>query len=519
MKVRRLAPALAISVLTTLTPAVAVAAPNSAGADAGPGAGAGALQTRTAQAATGAAAGLSAWRPCGADTPADFRCATLKVPLDYRKPDGGKIDIAVSRIRTADPAKRRGVLLLNPGGPGGEGLGLPVAFRPELPKAVLDRYDLIGFDPRGIGRSTPLGCGLTETESMWPTPYTARTFPADVARSRETAAKCRTAHGAALKHFTTRNTARDMDRIRAALGERAISYLGYSYGTYLGAVYTQMFPRRADRMVLDSAVDPKLAWRETFRKWAPEAESAFRRWTAWAAERDARYGFGATPAAVTDTFWDLVAHADRTPIDLGAGRTLNGDGVRDEMRGLFFQATDAADALGLLRDAAAGKPVPPLPEEPPPSDNEASSQFAVLCGDAAWPRSPGTYARDSARGAERHPLYGDFASNITPCAFWDRPVEPPTKVDNRVGALILQNEWDSQTPLSTALGMRRALKGARMVTVDEGEGHGVYLYGNACADAVATEYLTTGRLPARDTTCAATPGPRVAPFAPRGDAF
>ncbi|MGV9311773.1 alpha/beta hydrolase [Streptomyces sp. NPDC003691] len=505
MKARRLAPVVAaVSALVALAPAVAVAAPS------GPG---------PARTPISPSSPVS-WQRCGPDTPAGFECATVRVPLDYRKPAGKKIGVAVSRIRAADPAKRRGVLLFNPGGPGGEGLSMPVEFQRALPRSVLDSYDLVGFDPRGIGRSAPVTCGLADEETHWPRPYDAGTFAADTARTRGTAEKCRSKYGADLKHFTTRNTARDLDAVRAALGERKISYLGYSYGTYLGAVYLQMFPGRADRFVLDSAVDPELAWRETFRNWGAEVGPAFDRWTRWTAARHGQYGLGATPRAVSRTFWGIVRQAERKPIRIGAD-LVGGDAIRDEMRGLFFGVEGAAETVVMLKKAAAGKPVPALPEEPAPSDNEASSQFAILCGDAAWPRSPGTYAKDSVRDGKRYPLYGDFASNITPCAFWDRPAEPATKVDNRVPSLILQNEWDSQTPLSTAQGMHRALKGSRMVTVDEGEGHGVYLYGGACANDVATEYLTSGRLPVKDVTCRApAPGERKAavspPPAPRG---
>ncbi|MFJ7062137.1 alpha/beta hydrolase [Streptomyces microflavus] len=141
-----------------------------------------------------------------------------------------------------------------------------------------------------------------------------------------------------------------------------------------------------------------------------------------------------------------------------------------------------------------------------PTDNELASYLAIVCGDTCWPTDPAVYRADSRRDSVRYPLYGDSVSNIFPCAYWDRPIEAATKVDNKVPALIVQNEWDSQTPLATALGLRRALKGSRLVTVDEGQGHGVYSLGiSACADDVTTTYLTTGRLPARDVTCAADP--------------
>ncbi|MFD5506604.1 alpha/beta fold hydrolase, partial [Streptomyces sp. NPDC127051] len=228
-----------------------------------------------------------AWQRCSTDQPASYECATIKVPLDYRRPQGRTIDLAISRIKSENPAKRHGAMLLNPGGPGGGGLDLPLMMNELMPKDVRDQYDLIGFDPRGVGASTPITCGLTDAEQNFDRPYKEETFPADVAWARTVAEKCREKSGSILPFVTTRNTARDMDAIRAALGEKKISYVGYSYGTYLGAVYTQMFPSRSDRFVLDSGVDPQRIWRGMIQVWATEAEPAFKRWTQWTAERAA----------------------------------------------------------------------------------------------------------------------------------------------------------------------------------------------------------------------------------------
>ncbi|MEU5975903.1 alpha/beta hydrolase [Streptomyces sp. NPDC047315] len=496
MQSRRIAPVLAVSVLATLAPAVAVAAP----ANAAP------ANSTNSTNSTNAAAQPLTWQRCGADTPAAFECATIKVPLDYRAPGGKKIEVAISRTKATDPKKRRGVLLFNPGGPGGSGVGDPMVWGGMLPQSVKDQYDLIGFDPRGVGKSTPVECGTAPQERRVLLPYSEATFDSSVAWARTFADKCRAKYGADLKHFTTRNTARDMDAIRAALGEKKISYVGVSYGTYLGAVYTQMFPHRSDRIVLDSSVDPSKAWRGTLRAWATGAEPAYDRWTRWTAQHHAKYGLGATPEAVDKSFWDLVARADREPIRVG-DEVLDGPVLRETMRRAFFHRALGAEILVMVKKAAAGEPV-----EPPPSyvvqDNEMSLFQTIVCGDASWPRDLATYRRDAARDAARFPIYGDFGSNVTACAFWDDPVEPATKVNNRVGALMLQAEWDSQTPLQEAKGMHRAMKGSRMVTVDEGETHGVYLEGvSSCADAVATAYLTTGKLPAKDVTCAANPTP------------
>lgn len=460
-----------------------------------------------------------AWHRCDPAQPASYECATLKVPLDYRQPRGRTLDLAISRVKSPDPAKRRGVLLMNPGGPGGPGLDLPLMADGALPKEVREQYDLIGFDPRGVGASSPVSCGLNDAEQEFQRAYRPETFPSDVAWARTVADKCREKAGAVLPYITTRNTARDMDAIRAALGERKISYLGYSYGTYLGAVYTQLFPARTDRFVLDSAVDPQRIWRGMLQVWATEAEPAFARWTRWTAERDAEYHLGATPEAVSGAFWGLVARADRDPIEF-QGQKVTGDDIR-RGRAVFFSPAQAAPLVSALKAAADGTPqprglsVPDLRESlrggaaEPASDNSTAVFWSVVCGDTdAWPRDPEQYRRDAERDKARYPLYGDMASNIKPCAFWQRPAEAATPMRTRADVLTVQNEWDSQTPLVSGQGMHRALKGSKMVLALGGEGHTVYLSDpGSCVNATVNTYLTTGRLPARDVTCTTVPAP------------
>ncbi|MFI6638123.1 alpha/beta hydrolase [Streptomyces sp. NPDC050504] len=510
MRRKHLPPLVAASVLAALAPGLAAvpahASPGPATAAAAtPGAAPAAASAAPSPVATTALPASYTrqkldWRRCGADTPAALQCASFKVPLDYRRPGGRKIEIVASRLRSTDPGKRRGVMLSNPGGPGGPGITVPLRLAEVYPKSVLDRYDLIGLDPRGIGRSTPVSCGLAKDEQSLMRPL--RTFDANVAWAKRVADKCRAKSGDLLPHITTRNTARDMDVLRALLGERRISYFGISYGTALGAVYTQMFPQRADRFVLDSAVDPDGMWREMFRSWGREAEPAFARWAKWTAERSATYGLGTTADEVTETFWGLVRRADREPIVVG-GAPYSGADIRDALRAEFFTPRSGAEWVVVVKKAAAGEDteIPPMPG---PTDQTVSALWSVLCGDAAWPRDPRTYRANSIRDAARYPLHGDFASGIGPCAFWDAPVEPVTKVDNTVKALVVQNEWDSQTPLKAAQSMHRAMKGSRMVTVAGGEGHGVAGL-NRCADGLAATYLATGKLPARDVTCRVDP--------------
>ncbi|MFC5220784.1 alpha/beta hydrolase [Streptomyces coerulescens] len=502
MRSSRIATVLAASVVATLVP---VLAPATASAAADP------LGQYLRQ--------NPSWHRCDREMPANFQCATIKVPLDYRRPDGKKLDLAISRIKTSTSAERRGVLLLNPGGPGGPGLDMPLMMATELPKSVKAKYDLIGFDPRGIGTSSPVGCGLTEDDQQWEQGYTDKTFAEDVKRARTVAEKCEAKQGDKLRHITSRNTVRDMDVIRAVLGEKKISYLGYSYGTYLGALYTQMFPRRSDRIILDSSVDPARAWRGMIQIWAEGTEPAFKRWTEWTARRDSTYKLGKTPEAVRKTFYDLVAQADKKPIDLD-GTLLNGEAIRAGSRATFFSVREAAESIVELKKAAEGRPtagkrkdstpspVPPSFARAVPDDNGSAGFWSVVCADTRnWPRDPEQYRGDAIRNKAQYPLYGDIGSNITPCAFWKKGSEPATTVNNKVGALILQNEWDSQTPLASGQGMRRAMKGAKMVTVLGGVGHGIY-GSKSCADKTATTYLTTGKLPVRDVTCKAAPAAR-----------
>ncbi|MFD9093099.1 alpha/beta fold hydrolase [Streptomyces collinus] len=502
-----MAPLLAVGITATLVPALAPAQASAAPRQ----------QVSAAPSLQRFAHQRPAWHRCDASRSAAFQCATVDVPLDYGRPGARTIKLAVSRVRTAVPGKRRGVLLFNPGGPGGAGLDMPLMMKDALPEKVREQYDLIGFDPRGVGRSSPVTCGLGTAEENIEHPYRQATFSHDVKWARTVADKCRARNGDRLRYVTTRNTARDMDLVRTVLGERKLSYLGYSYGTYLGAVYAQMFPGRTDRFVLDSSVDPARAWRGMIQVWAEGAEPAFARWTKWTARHHRTYGLGDTPAAVRKTFWDLVARADRSPVDHD-GRKLTGDDIRASLRPQFFSPEYAAELVADLRRSAAGhgahhrEAAPGSQRGPhpfataaarPPADNETAVFWTVVCGDtAAWPRDPEQYRRDAVRDRATYPLYGDFGSNITPCAFWGRPAEPVTKVDTGVGLLTVQNQWDPQTPLVSGLGMHHALKGSRMVYVKGGEGHGVYAGDpRACADRTVNAYLSGGPLPAKDVTC------------------
>ncbi|WP_243794643.1 alpha/beta hydrolase [Saccharopolyspora gloriosae] len=453
------------------------------------------------------------WGPCP-ETPVptpDLECTTVQVPLNYQDPEGHTIDIAVSRLPSKNPEKRRGVLLTNPGGPGSGGLDYPqLLTTPVLPKplpqSVRDQYDVIGFDPRGVGRSAPVTCDLTpEQQAIGNLPYP--NDEADVLRQAEVAKaearQCADSEtGPMLPYTTTANTARDMDRIRAALGESTVSYLGASYGTYLGAVYTTMFPQHSDRFVLDSNLGPGGYDIEAMRAFGRGLEDRFPDLAKFAAAHP-EYGLGTTPAEVTAKFHELAARLDREPV-----AAYNGSIFRGMVFTLLYSENPEPVARA-MQSLDKGED-PKLPgSEPPATDNISAARFAVLCGDSAWPRSVESYQQDVEVDRKRYPLIGAAGANIGPCAFWETdPVEPPVRITDRgpSNVLMVQNERDPGTPMSGARELRAAFGDrARMVSVDEG-GHGAYVIGaNQCANDAVTDFLVTGARPEQDSACAAEP--------------
>ncbi|MBM7773278.1 pimeloyl-ACP methyl ester carboxylesterase [Actinokineospora baliensis] len=436
-----------------------------------------------------------------------LRCAELEVPLDYRAPGGKKIKLTISRLASAKPGLRRGVLLHNGGGPGEPSLFLPSRYALAYSTEVLQRYDLIGFDPRGVGYSTPITCGRSPEElpNEWVLPFPAPdgSIAGNVRFAGELAADCLT--GDVVRQVTTANTARDMDRIRIALGERKISYSSGSYGSYLGAVYASLFPERTDRIVLDSNVDPNRVWHRQWSLWDSGAEARFRDFAAWAVRQG---GFGTTEAEVRARFLALAGELDRRPVTHPEAGPVNGNLFRAIHRAYSYHTLYFPE-LGAWWHFLTGDGPPPGWGEPPnvpgiPRDNSTAVLLAVTCGDANWPRDPGVYQREVLANRAKFPILGGMGANIWPCAFWSAPVEPPVRVSDRGPAniLLLQTRRDPATPYAGALGMRAALGGrARMVTVNTGN-HGAYDPSTpSCAVTEAHRFLVTGVLPRRDLAC------------------
>ena len=450
-----------------------------------------------------------------------LECARLRVPVDYRHPDGATMEVEISLQHAQRPEARRGVLLINPGGPGGSGLvdfALVVGLL--YPPEVTDAYDIIGFDPRGGGESSPISCDLTDEELFLSQPWL---LPGGVRESavfaRDTAERCVANAGPTLRYITTANTARDMDSIRAALGEEKISYYGGSYGAYLGAAYATLFPDRTDRVVIDSTPDPNSFGRPTFRAWGPGMEIRFSDFARFAAARDAEYGLGDTPERVRETYFALTTRLDSSPLPTPEG-PFNGNFLRQATFLTMHEHSEEDDEDELLDfpslaelwravanddGATAGTYIGDIASD---TNNAIAVAEAVLCGDVSWPHSISRYEQDVRRDSSLYPLVGSMAANITPCAFWPDPIESPIHVtpDGPANVLILQNRRDPGTPYAGALEARREFgKRARLVSVDQG-GHGVFVFGgNPCPDEIAGAFLAGGPLPSEDISCPAPP--------------
>ncbi len=474
------------------------------------------------------------WGACPKDVPTGsvtLECAAVPVPLDYGKPEGTKIKIMISRLASQDPAKRRGILMLNPGGPGGAGLSQPADLDTlGVPTTVLDSYDLIGMDPRGVGHSTPVSCGFTTDQpyqaNLPPYPVDSAAVAAQAKIAESVAEQCAANDTAGLlPHISTANTARDLDWIRAALGETKINYFGASYGSVLGAAYASLFPDRTDRLVIDSNAGDTALDHEGLRRFGLGAEQRFPDFAKYLAERHGTYGLGRTPAEVRRNYLSLAERLDRKPI-AGVDGTLFRFGIFVGLYGdasfpkqaQLWQSLAGSDESAVRRQVedgqvltGPGRPVlaaDPKAKagEPSQYDNAFSAFLAVNCNDAEWPEDVATYQRDVATDRKRYPLFGAAAANITPCAYWADPAEPQVKItdDGPANVLIVQNLRDPATPHLGGVLLRQAFDDrARLVSIDQG-GHGAYIYNdNPCGLKVTTAYLVEGKRPAHDVFCPA----------------
>lgn len=497
---------------------------------------AGALGTTAAQGAAQhpdlhpAAAGYTpppiAWHACSDPTLQHYgaQCGMLVVPLNYKHPRGTKIKLAVSRIKHTVPASEyQGVMLTNPGGPGGSGLILSILGQ-FVPNHAGDAYDWIGFDPRGVGSSKPsLSCNRFYFHGDR-TPYqptTKRILQRWITRSEQYAADCKTApHNALFRHVKTRDNVADMESLRKALHQKQINYYGFSYGTYLGQVYATLHPNRVRRMVLDSNVDP----RQVFYKSNQAQDIAFQRtfniYFKWVAKYHSVYHLGATFRAVRHNYLSTVARLNKhaakgflggdefTDVVLQAGYYVYG---WEDIASAWQDLVNKHDPSALINSYKSGNPTTPK------GDNEFAIYLGTQCTDAWWPRNQARITRDNRRLNKKYNYETwDNAWFNGPCAYWPwhhgRPVQVTGK-NVKAPVLLIDETYDPATPYEGSLYIRHVFPTSALIEGKDGTTHAGSLSGVRCTDDSIARYLKSGALPARkphygsDKVCPPVPKP------------
>jgi pimeloyl-ACP methyl ester carboxylesterase len=451
-----------------------------------------------------------AWRECGDS----FQCATLPVPLDYDRRDGAVIDLAVIR-RPATGVRRIGALVINPGGPGASAVAYLRGIAELLPRRVREHFDLVSFDPRGIGESSPVVCDSNIDPLL-----DANFAPRDeeeraelVSAFRSLVDSCARASGSVLPHVSTVNAARDLDALRAVLGDETISFVGGSYGTYLGTIYASMYPDRVRSFVLDGAIDPSASGDAMTLGQARGFDRALEDFLAdCAARRDCPFHHGGRAATAYDA---LRARAAREPLATlrNAGRTVNGTRFDAGVVGSLYTGRAGWKALAqALADAEGGNAATLLGyadafmhRQSAGTRHQALDAFwAITCLDGPLIGDVADAARLEARAVRAAPRLGAFLVNFSlPCSMWPvPPVEPPGTLTAR-GAppiLVIGTTRDPATPLASASVLARSLDRAALL-VATGEQHTAFLTGNACVDRAVTRYLVERELPRRGARC------------------
>jgi pimeloyl-ACP methyl ester carboxylesterase len=459
------------------------------------------------------------WVGCGPG-----ECAELTVPLSYGEPDGETIDISVLRVPASSSRNRIGSLVVNPGGPGGSGVDYAAAADFIVGPDVRRRYDIVGFDPRGVGRSAPIDCvsdaELDEFLGMDPTPDDDAERDEFVAATEAFGESCESNAGPLLPHVSTVDAARDMDILRAALGEERLTYLGKSYGTYLGAVYAEQFTDRVGRFVLDGAIGPELTSQEIGLGQAEGFERASRAWAQDCIDEGA-CPLGETVDEVMGGMRDLMERFDAEPVPvrgdarldtmsegwaaLGVAAAMYDQGMWSMLTDAIRDIVEADDATELMalantyaRRTSSGAYV----------GNIMEVIFAVNCLDR-----PSTLDVDDEDALQEAldeatavaPTWGRFLawSGLT-CRSW--PAEPvgggPREIDaaGSEPIVVVGTTRDPATPYEWAESLAAQLENGVLVSFD-GDGHTAYTRSNRCVDTAVDAFFLDGTVPEDGLRC------------------
>ena len=463
------------------------------------------------------------WHRCAESSQKGFQCATVHAPLDYGRPRGGEINLALIRHRATDPARRIGTLFYEPGGPGVGGTAfLPAEAYDGFPPAMRARFDIVSWDPRGVGASTAVKCfgnqaagdaflagTLTRTVNGFPVGPGQMTTWID--GYRRLGGLCQRRNGRLLKHVSTVDTVRDLDLMRRRAGERMLNFVGTSYGTLVGAVYANLFPGRVRAMALDGDIDP-LAWSHPQR-----AENGGRFLPA-----GMRFQSDVETAETTDAFLDLCGSTDtahcafsaespeatrqkftellaRLPVEPTAGQTSYAQALARTISAIYFTHNWKPLASSLQQLWEQGPAA-----VPPPAGHTDEQELAIACGEVPSPRAS-AFPEIDAFAQQRSGVVAPFwAWDYEPCSTW--PVRSAHRYsgpwDHRTAnpVLVIGNTSDPATPLRGAVAMTQALARARLLTMD-GYGHTAILNPSACVNRFESRYFVSGALPPKGTTC------------------
>ncbi|MEV6682788.1 alpha/beta fold hydrolase [Streptomyces erythrochromogenes] len=470
----------------------------------------------------GAAAGppvpVLSWGPCTG--PQDgFECATARVPLDHRRPGGPTIALAVTRRPAADPARRTGVLLLHPGGPGNSGVDFARNSHAALPAVLRDSFDVVGYDMRGVARGGRVECW--DDKEYAAAVDTARGVPGPgavhgaVRQGAGFAAACRQRSGGLVPYVGTGFNARDIDLLRRALGEETLSFYGRSFGAYVGTVYAAQFPRRVRAMVLDGAYDPRLYAEVPYAYDAAQftaLDAAVGRFLDWCAGEPALCGFG--EGRPRQAFADLKRALDANPVITASGRPATGYTLAHRLMFNINAGKEIWPYLGEALRAAQDRRASFLLSPPSPASfGFLTVNTAVECADRVYPAGRLLLGALVGAHAGSAPLLGPpiglgpptYDHNHAPaCVQWqaDRPsrYEGSYRAAGSAPILVLGTTGDPDTPYQDAVALAGTLENGRLLTF-AAEGHTAYNR-SACVSALATGYLATLALPARGTVCA-----------------
>lgn len=466
------------------------------------------------------------WGECESGAPG-AECAAYEVPLDYGEPDGERVEIAVKRVPSEGEAT--GSLLINPGGPGGSGYDFADAAPHVVSDAVRERFDVIGFDPRGVGRSSPLVCtdaegvddfldGVDDVEGDGDMSEVTDAELAELEQeSREFVEACQASEPELTMHMGTANVARDMDVLRALVGDEQLTYLGASYGTHIGAQYAEQFPERVRALVLDGAVDPSQGQLDLSVQQATGFQTALEAFVEDCLGRSdcPLGGSGDSVEEGIDELDRFLGQAAREPLsndmderevnrawaELGVLAALYSEDWWPRVREGLTAGMEEGDGTVLLQladdlysrgDTAA-------------YENSTAALVAVNCSDSPSPREVEAYAEAAVEAAEESPIFGPMlAWSALPCAYWpEEAVAPAAELDG-AGAdpvMVLGTTRDSATPYAWSESLAEQLESGFLVTRD-GDGHTGYLMGDPCVDEMVDAYLLDLTVPEDGMACA-----------------